>query len=466
MRKNRKPNIILLTDSYKLSHWKMYPKGCTRVYSYLESRGGEFEDTVFFGLQYYLQQYLEGVVLEQWMIEEAYQIAAVHFNNPNVFNRAGWQLMLDTYGGKLPISIRAVAEGTVVPTKNVLMTIEATDDDYYFLTNQLESLLLKVWYPTTVATLSRECKKILMEALIESGDPMGLLFKLHDFGYRGVSSEESAKIGGAAHLVNFKGSDTLQGIIMAMDHYNEPMAGYSVPAGEHSTFTAWGRDGEADSYENALREYPDGILACVSDSYDIYYACTKIWGEKLKALVLSRDGVLVIRPDSGDAPVVMVKLLDILWEKFGGEINAKGFKVLDPHVRLIWGDGINRHSLKIILRAVMDAGYSVDNCAFGMGGALLQIVNRDTQKFATKCSDVVVNGEHRDVFKDPIDDHGKASKRGRLELIMDLGGDISTVPQSDVLNGCDDIMLLHEVFRNGEVLIRHDMKDICDRASL
>ena len=230
-------NLLLLTDSYKVTHWRQYPQGTTRVHSYFESRGGEFAETVFFGLQYYLHNYL-GHPVSQEDIEEADEFFAAHFGTRDLFNRAGWQHIVTNHGGYLPVVIRAVPEGTVVPTGNVLMTIENTDPVVPWLTNYLETLLVQVWYGTTVATLSREMKQLIQHYLEKTGDPTLIDFKLHDFGFLGVSSVESAAVGGAAHLVNFKGTDTMTALIAARDVYGEPMAGFSIPAAEHSTITS------------------------------------------------------------------------------------------------------------------------------------------------------------------------------------------------------------------------------------
>lgn len=469
---NSLPNIILMTDSYKLSHAKQYPVGTTKIYSYLESRGGQFDNTVFFGLQYYLGRYLQGITLEQWMIEEADEFCKAHFGNDTTFNRTGWQRLLDKHGGILPVSIKAVPEGTVVPVKNVLATVENTDDEFPWLTNVLETMLLKVWYPITVATQSREAKKLIKAALEKSADDCsGLPFKLHDFGYRGVSSEESAAIGAAAHLVNFMGTDTTYGIMLVRNFYDESMAGFSIPASEHSTMTSWGRENEVEAYRNMLKQYPTGLVACVSDSYNIYDACEKLWGGVLKDEVLARNGTLVIRPDSGEQEEVLPRLLNILWDRFGGTTNTKGYKVLDSHVRLIWGDGININTIPKILDCVMGCGFSTDNLAMGMGGALLQMVNRDTQKFAFKCSMAVINGEEVSVFKDPVDDHGKISKKGRLALYHrpDRGlnpGELTTVTNCSSSEFANSVDVMQEVFRDGNVLMHQSFADIRTRASI
>src|SRR5260370_42083436 len=194
------------------------------------------------------------------------------------------------------------------------------------------------------------------------------------------------------------------------------MEGFSIPAAEHSTITAWGRESEVQAYDNMLTQFPQGLVAVVSDSYNVYEACEKLWGEALKEKVLHRQGTLVVRPDSGNRREVVLKVLEILAEKFGFETNRKGYRVLNPKVRVIQGDGVNYWTIQDTLTAMNRAGWSADNITFGMGGALLQQLNRDTQKFAFKCSNVTVNGEDRDVFKDPVDGHDKASKCARLAL--------------------------------------------------
>jgi nicotinamide phosphoribosyltransferase len=438
-------NPIVLSDSYKVSHWKQYPKNTEYVYSYFESRGGEFPYTIFFGLQYFLKNYLKAIVITERDILEAKD------------------LFLEKHWGCLPISIKAVPEGTKVPVSNVLMTVENTDPKCYWLTNYLETLLVQVWYPTTVATQSYAIKQNILRYLRETGDEAGIMFKLHDFGFRGVSSVESAAIGGAAHLVNFMGTDTMAAFKMLRDFYKCPMAGFSIPAAEHSTICSWGRENENKAMENMLDQYPEGLVACVSDSFNIFKACEDIWGTQLKDKVMNRNGTLVIRPDSGDPASTVLEVMRILDKKFGSTVNAKGFKVLDPHVRVIQGDGVNHDSINAILENLKNNGFSADNLAFGMGGALLQKLNRDTQNFAFKCSSVTIDGKDRDVSKTPITDTGKFSKSGKLKLIRyegSHGSVLQTVTQDRP--GKD---LLVEVFRDGEILKEYTLDEVRANAS-
>jgi nicotinamide phosphoribosyltransferase len=444
-------NLILNTDSYKVSMFKQYPAGTTGVYSYIESRGGRYDSTVFFGLQAFIKEYLLEPIT-QADIDVADEILTAH-GEP--FNRSNWQYILDRHAGYLPVVIRAVPEGTVVPVKNVLATIENTDPECFWLTTWLETALLRaVWYGTTVATQSKYIKNTILGYLEKSGDPTAINFKLHDFGARGVSSMESAGIGAAAHLVNFMGTDTITGVLFAREYYNAGVSGYSIPAAEHSTITSWGRAGEVDAYRNMVSQFgrPGAIFAVVSDSYDIYEAC-RMWGTQLKDEVVASGATVVIRPDSGDPVEVLPKMIQILGEKFGYTVNSKGYKVLN-NVRLIWGDGINQLSIRSILSVVVDMlGWSADNIAFGMGGALLQQLDRDTQKFAMKCSAAKINGEWVDVFKDPVTDRVKASKKGRVTL-WTSGGEFQTSveqPKGWTDRGTEWTEALVPVYLNGKL---------------
>lgn len=442
------------SDSYKVSHWKQFPKNTEKVHLYLESRGGG-DSVLFFGLQYIISQYLSGVVVTREKIDDAKKLYQMHFGTNDIFNEEGWEYILAEHNGMLPIEIKSVKEGSLVSTKNVLLTVENTDPKCYWLPGWIETILLQVWYPTTVATKSYQMKKIILDYLIKSGDPNLIDFKLHDFGYRGSTTVESSAIGGAAHLVNFKGSDTLSAITLLSDYYQEECAGFSIPAAEHSTITSWGKDKEKEAYANMLEQFP-GMVAVVSDSYDIWNAIGKIWGDDLKEKVLNHEGTLVIRPDSGYPPDIVIKCLDLLGEKFGFTINKKGYKVLVDKVRLIQGDGISKEMIEQIQTKLDEHKWSGDNIAYGCGGALLQKMNRDTFKFAIKCSSIIVNGVERDVFKDPITDPGKKSKKGRMSLHYDSS---AKKWQTKCGNEIDESSnMLETVFKNG-VLTRSQKLD-------
>lgn len=452
-------NLILNTDSYKASHWLQYPPQTEATFFYVESRGGVYERTVFFGLQAILKEYLSAPVTHAH-VDEARDFFAAH-GEP--FNEAGWRHIVDTHGGRLPLRIRAVPEGTVVPTHHALVTMESTDPACYWLPSYLETLLLRLWYPVTVATQSWHLKQLIRQYLeASSDDPAAQIgFKLHDFGARGVSSAESAGLGAAAHLVNFLGTDTVSGVLTARAYYDEPMAGYSIPAAEHSTITSWGREHEVDAYRNMLHQFgkPGAIVAVVSDSYDIYTAIREHWGKALREEVIASGATIVVRPDSGEPVDVVHQCLVLLDDAFGSTLNGKGYRVLN-HVRVIQGDGINPNSIRAILERITKAGYSADNLAFGMGGALLQGINRDTQKFALKCSAAKIGGRWVDVFKAPLTDPGKLSKRGRLALLRHREfGSWRTVPIDAALERPEDHLpepgwehALETVWENGALL--------------
>jgi nicotinamide phosphoribosyltransferase len=457
-----KLDLTVLTDSYKASHAKQYPPGTRKVYSFLEARvGATWDETVFFGLQYYLSQYF--ALSPFWLdVPRAEQLYRAHLG-PGIFNLSGFQHLgrMKT----LPLRIKAVPEGTPVPVGNVMMTVENTDPEFFWLTNYVESLLVQVWYPSTVATQSRVMKRHILAALEESGDPTLIDFKLHDFGFRGSTSPESAAIGGCAHLVNFKGTDTVPALILAQEFYDEPMAGFSIPAAEHSTITSWGREREVEAYANMLDQFP-GMVAIVSDSYDIFAACRDLWGGVLKDRVLAHEGTVVIRPDSGDPLSVLRRVMAILGDKFGAEVNHKGYKVLNPKVRVIQGDGIDLAMMDTILQGLALSGWSADNLAFGSGGGLLQKVNRDTQRFAFKCSyvegETETNGWSRAVMKDPITDPGKTSKAGKLALIRTDRGLETIAFAEDAVEGD----LLQLVYENGVFYNQTTLADVRARASV
>lgn len=462
-------NFILLTDSYKLTHWKQYPEGTTKIYSYLESRGGEFESTLFFGLQYYLIKYLKNVQITMTNIDEAEYLSGIHFGTTANFNRQGWEHIAKNLNGKLPIRIKAVKEGTLVPVSNILMSIENTDDKCFWLTNVIETLLMKLWYPITIASNSFYCKKMIKSCLEESGGVTeGLLFKLHDFGYRGVSSEETAGIGGMAHLVNFMGTDTIKGIIYANNYYNSGICGFSVPASEHSVACSFGKYLEDEYFLNMLKTYPSGVVSIVSDTYDVFNFVNTM-SNNFKQAILERNGCVVFRPDSGDPIIVLSELIDILWNCFGGTIENE-FKLLDSHVRLIQGDGIDRKTLLNIMKMLIGKGYSIDNIVFGSGGGLLQKFDRDTNKFAIKASygerisneDMSSQGGSYigevygfSISKDPITSKGKRSKAGILKLIRTTDdGSFKTISSADMTKKMFDSYEdeLELVYENGEIL--------------
>lgn len=460
-------SIILLTDSYKVGHWLQKPPNTEASYYYLEARlGAQFPIVTFVGLQPVMKKYLAGPVVTEQRIAEADELFAGHFGTDKYYNRDGWRYILNEYGGHLPIRIKAVPEGTRVPIDNIMLSVESTDKKCEWIAGYLEGLFVQLWYPFTVATASRAAKDMILKHLAATGDPSLIDYKLHDFGFRGVSSVETARIGSASHMVNFKGTDTVPGLPFIMDYYNtKTVHGNSIMAAEHSTITSWSKTREAEAYLNMLERLPDGFTgAFVSDSYDLYKAVRDIWGEKLHDKVMGRNGTVVIRPDSGDPPTVVSDILSILYNKFGGTWNEKGYKVLDPHVRLIQGDGIRHDTIDAIFERAAYFQYSADNIALGSGGGLLQMWNRDTQRVAMKMSAIKIDGVWHDVYKEPKTDMTKKSKRGRLMLHQTITGEY----QTRKIDETNDVFVADElvtVFENGKLIKEWTFEEIKERAA-
>lgn len=461
-------NIILLTDGYKPTHFKQYPPDTQTVYSYMESRGGEFDEIVPFGFQYIIEKYLTGAVVTMDKLFEAEAVFRDYFGRSEMFDHQMWLHIIRNHGGKLPIKIRVIDEGTPVGPHVAILTIENTDrtERCFALTNYVETLLMQGWYPTTVASYSRAVKKDILGYLERTGTPAEIDYKMHDFGFRGSTCVEQVAIGGAAHLSSFKGSDSLPAIRFARNAYGfKGMPCNSIPASEHSTMCSWGREHELDAFRNMLDQYPsDMVIACVSDQYNIFNAVENLWGGELRDRILSREGVLVIRPDSGHPLQTVTKLLNILEGKFGTKQNPKGFRTIPAQVRMIQGDGVNRKSVNEIYSSMERTGWSADNLGFGSGGALLQAHTRDSGKFAIKCSAIERGYIWQDVYKDPITDSGKRSKRGRLATVKTGQG-------YDTMAEIDQQMLsrhneLRVVFADGDIIKRTTFEAVRERAAI
>ncbi|HPQ95848.1 MAG TPA: nicotinate phosphoribosyltransferase, partial [Thiolinea sp.] len=314
--------------------------------------------------------------------------------------------------------------------------------------------------------LSWQMKQVLHRYLQETGTQSGaqLQFKLHDFGARGASSRESAALGGMAHLVSFAGTDTVSALLAARRYYGADMAGFSIPAAEHATITSWGRAGEVDAYANMLAQFgkPGAVLAVVSDSYDIGHAVSHLWGERLRRQVQESGATLVVRPDSGAPVQIVPEVLERLYAAFGGHVNTRGYRVLSDCVRVIQGDGVDVNTLPLILESIRQAGFATENVAFGMGAGLLQKVDRDTLGFAMKASAIRIDGQWHDVYKQPVTDPGKTSRRGRLAVVRGAGRRVDTL-RADALGGREN--LLRPVYRNGELLVDEDFDRIRERAA-
>lgn len=452
-------NPILAVDSYKLSHAKAYPRNITGMHSYIEARTNGRDMIIPFGLQMWLHKTLNTPITYDH-VDEAISFAELH-GEP--FDPYPWEKIVREYSGYMPVTIRALPEGTPVPSGHVFITIECTDPDLFWLSSYLETSLQRgVWYPTTIASLDYDIKKQIAQFYRISGADLSMLpFALHDFGARGVTCAEQAEIGGAAHLVNFMGSDTIEGIRAANYYYHSPMAAFSVPATEHSVECSFGgsRSEEAAYLSHVLNTYAKqgSIVSIVIDGYDVYRAADLLCHQFKQQIILSKAKI-VFRPDSGDMMEVVPRLLEMQAAAFGYATNAKGYKKIQ-HVGILQGDGVDHASIKKLLTKILNMGYSADNIVFGSGGALLQKVNRDTFKFAQKASAVIQDSEWKPIYKDPVTDPGKKSKSGQLTLVRSkLTGEYMTTtvgPMDVEWEEC-----LRVVYQNGDF---HNCWDTLDQ---
>lgn len=475
-------NPLLMTDVYKCGHLNQYVKDTEYVYSYLMARSTKnFDKSVFFGLQYYLKEYLTRPITHA-NVDEFMKVTKSVIGPSPTDNQTEQKLRELANLGYLPLEIKAVPEGTVIDNKNVLLTIKNTLPKFHWVVGFVESVLLKIWFPITVATTSYAYRKIVDKYFKETCNDLKFLdtFMVHDFGYRGDSSEESSMISGSAHLLSFIGSDTLVTHNFLLEYYNAQStldAGKSilksVPASEHSVMCSFGKEHELDAYANMLELYPDGIVSIVSDTYDIYNVLTNIV-KQLKPSILKRNGKVVFRPDSGNQEFVLcgdpeadplspqgkgcLRLLD---EEFGSTINAQGYKVLNDKVGLIYGDGMYLVKFERILSKMKEMGYASCNLVIGVGG-ILRFSTRDTLGFAIKATNVIVNGESRAIYKDPVTDSGKKSHRGLLSLEIKDGCYVTKdgVSEAEEAGG-----LLKTVFLNGKILIDEDLETIRNRVA-
>lgn len=482
-----KINPCLLLDGYKTDHRRQYPKNTEVVYSNLTARGSRIEginSTIFFGLQYFIKEYL----IKQW--NENF------FNQPKEKVCGEFKEVLEQYCGLtdykhiedlhdlgyLPIRIKAVPEGMEVPLRVPMFTIVNTLPEFFWLTNALETSISNIlWMPITSATIANDYRKTFEKYAKETGANTDLIpWQGHDFSYRGLVGTEAACLVGSGHLTSFTGSDTVPTLPFLKEYYNaDGLICGTVPATEHSVMCLGGNDDEIGTFKRLITEiYPNGIVSIVSDTWDFWKVVTE-YLPTLKDEIMSRDGKVVIRPDSGD-PVeiicgrpwdfkdfeggsnhpVVKGLIECLWDTFGGTINDKGFKVLDPHIGAIYGDSITMDRQEQILSRLKEKGFSSENIVLGIGSFTYQYNTRDTFGMAVKATYGEVNGEPRNIFKDPKTDDGlKKSMKGLLKVNEDF-----TVDQE-----CDwskeSEGILQTVFEDGKLIkeftldeVRHNVK--------
>jgi len=458
-----KYNLILDVDSYKVTHFNQYPQNTKKLYAYIEARNLYSEELIFFGLQAFVKKYLLNPITQD-DIDEAEKFLLSHIG---VFNRDDWEYILNEHGGFLPIEIKSLDEGTVTNKKIPLLDITNTDEKVPWLVTYIETALLRsLWYPSSVATISREIKKIIFRYLDDTCTNFDdqLPFKLHDFGARGVSSYESSRIGGAAHLLNFLGSDTVEGAMFLKDYYDGTDISYSIPASEHSTITAWGKDNENKAHENIINQFllEGKVIASVIDSYNTFETASKTISSELKEKIINSKGTLVVRPDSGKLPDTIIELLNTLSseENFGYTLNSKGYKELPSYIRVIQGDGVDKNSIEDILISMKENNYSAANITFGMGGALLQKLDRDTYSFAMKVSAIHDGNTWKDVYKEPSNDKTKNSRRGRFAIVQN---DELEVVDLEKLNQTN---LLKTRYKDGKLYNETDLKVIRNKVEI
>lgn len=438
-------DFITATDFYKLDHRRQYPKGTERVYSNFTARStrlGGADSVVFFGLQHFLQDKLTDLANQTF------------FGRPRSDVLYDYQRMLDSCLGPneigtehigalhdlqyIPLEFCALPEGTSVPFRIPMFTIENTHPEFFWVTNYIETLMSsELWLPCTSASTALRYRRLLETyAQVTGGSKDFVDWQGHDFSFRGMASPEAAALSGAGHLLSFTGTDSIPSIKLLHDYYGgEGLIGGSVPATEHSVMCAGGDSNEFQTFERLLDLYPRGIVSVVSDTWDLW----RVLGVLLPALkprVMARDGKLVIRPDSGDPVLILTGdaketpgllpykgVVEALWDIFGGSVNAAGFKELDSHIGAIYGDSINEERAQNICERLKAKGFASTNVVFGIGSFTYQYVTRDTNGFAVKATWAQVNGRERMLFKNPVTDSGeKKSARGRIVVRQGEGG--------------------------------------------
>lgn len=483
-------NALHLTDGYKVDHRRQYPAGTELVYSNWtprKSRVPGVDKVVFFGLQYFIKKYLLDEFNESFFNRPKAEVVAEYrrrieaYLGPGAITYEHVEALHDL--GYLPLELKAVPEGTRVPMRMPMFTIKNTRPEHFWLTNFLETLLSCIlWLPCTSATTAAEYRRILDEfAEKTGGDPAFVPWQGHDFSFRGMAGLEAALLSGAGHLLSFTGTDTIPAIDFLENYYgadaDRELVGGSVAATEHSVMCMGTQTDEIGTFRRLITEvYPAGIVSIVADTWDFWQVITD-YLPRLKPLILAREGKVVIRPDSGDpvhilcgdpgAPAGSPEFkgaVECLWETFGGSLTSTGHKALDPHVGLIYGDSITLERCRAILEHLDTKGFASTNVVMGIGSYTYQYVTRDTFGFAVKATYGEVNGEGREIFKDPKTDDGtKKSARGLLRL---GGTDYEANELTDRVSWEEEATgLLQPVFRDGQLLQEWTLAEIRARVA-
>ena len=481
-------NPLFLTDGYKTGHHMQYPPGTTKVYSNFTPRTNKYapkgcEQLVSFGQQLIMSQIHESFQKEFFSKPKAEVCGEMKeelsFYLGGDYDVTHFEKLHDL--GYLPINVKALPEGTLVPMKVPVLTIYNTHPDFFWVTNYLETIISNLlWKPMTSATIAHTYRK-LFTAWQEKTDKEKSWFvdwQGHDFSMRGMDSIDAVISSGLGHLTSFSGSDSLPSIFGARKYYNAvgPICG-SVNATEHSVMCAGSKDDEIGTFRRLLETYPTGILSVVSDTWDLWKVCTK-HVVTLKEEILARDGKLVIRPDSGD-PVDIIcgkpynglpgislsehkGVVELLWDVFGGTTNEQGYKVLDSHIGAIYGDSITLDRAEQIFTRLEAKGFASTNIVLGIGSFTYQYNTRDTFGFAMKATYVEVNGEGREIFKDPITDDGtKKSATGLLHVAKNPNGGYFLIDKVDW--DVESVGELQNIYVDGEFFNQTSLEDVRTR---
>lgn len=493
---------ILNSDSYKQFHFQMYPENMTKLYSNMTPRSYNrlgCKHSVWFGLQYYIKEYLinqwnelffnkslEEVLKEYKRFHKYFSFTDIPTEHIKKLHKLGY----------LPLEIKALEEGSLVSARVPYYTITNTHPEHAWLVNFLETQMSTViWDLTTNATISRMYRELLDKYALETtGSTDFVQWQGHDFSQRGRSSVESS-FNQAGHLLSFTGSDTIPAVLFLEKYYGANMEteliASSVPASEHSVMTSYGKEDELTAFQRLLNQFPTGILSVVSDSFDLWKVCTE-YLPQLKEQILSRDGKLVIRPDSGD-PVDIIcgeehsilvfknnetphpkykGVIELLWDIFGGTINEQGYKVLDSHIGCIYGDSITLDRAEQICERLKAKGFASTNIVLGIGSYTFNCNTRDSLGIAVKSTYCEITHpetnsspkyiESREIFKDPITDDGtKKSAKGLLCVTLDDNLEIMLMDQVDWET--EKKGLLEIVFLNGKLIKKTTLQEIRNR---
>ncbi len=478
-------NSLHLSDGYKVDHRNQYPEGTELVYSNWtprKSRIPGIDKVMFFGLQYFMKKYLQEDFDNNFFkqpkdkVVEKYKRRIGSYLGPDAIKYEHVEALHDL--GYMPIEIKALSEGMLVPMRMPMFTIKNTIPEFFWVTNFLETILsCVIWMPCTSATTAFQYKKILNRyAEITGGDKEFVNFQGHDFSFRGMAGLEAAMMSGAAHLLSFTGTDTIPAIDFLEDYYgadpDKEMVGVSVPATEHSVMCMGTELDEISTFQRLINDiYPTGIVSIVSDTWDFWKVMTE-YIPSLKNDILARDGKVVIRPDSGD-PVKIIcgdpdaqpgspehkGAVEILWEIFGGSQTEKGFKLLDPHIGTIYGDSITLERCEKICVRLLEKGFASTNVVFGIGSYTYQYVTRDTFGFAMKATYGVVNGEGRAIFKNPKTDDG--TKKSAKGLLCVNGNEYEVTGMEEMVSDAKEKSgLLKTVYLNGQLTKEVSLSEI------